>query len=212
MRRVALVPLLALVVVGCGGGPKVTQTRDVPPYTALDVNGGVDVAIVPGDTRDVVVTGGEEVIDRVRTVVEDGRLVVSIKDHGSVIGPDPFDDVRVEVAAAALETIRVQGSADLNLGRIDRDKLTILVQGGADIDASGTVGDLTLAIEGAGDADLAELEARTARVRVVGAGDAELNVSDELDVQVEGAGDVTYRGNPSVRQRVEGAGEVRPED
>ena len=212
MRRVALVPLLALVVVGCGGGPKVTQTRDVPPYTALDVNGGVDVAIVPGDTRDVVVTGGEEVIDRVRTVVEDGRLVVSIKDHGIVIGPDPFDDVRVEVAAAALETIRVQGSADLNLGRIDRDRLTILVQGGADIDASGTVGDLTLAIEGAGDADLAELEARTARVRVVGAGDAELNVSDELDVQVEGAGDVTYRGNPSVRQRVEGAGEVRPED
>ena len=212
MRRVALVPLLALVVVGCGGGPKVTQTRDVPPYTALDVNGGVDVAIVPGDTRDVVVTGGEEVIDRVRTVVEDGRLVVSIKDHGIVIGPDPFDDVRVEVAAAALATIRVQSSADLNLGRIDRDRLTILVQGGADIDASGTVGDLTLAIEGAGDADLAELEARTARVRVVGAGDAELNVSDELDVQVEGAGDVTYRGNPSVRQRVEGAGEVRPED
>ena len=212
MRLLVLLPLLMLVAAGCGGGPKVTQTRDVPPYTALDVNGGVDVAIVPGDTRDVVVTGGEEVIDRVRTVVEDGRLVVSIKDHGVVIGPDPFDDVRVEVAAAALETIRVQGSADLNLGRIDRDRLTILVQGGADIDASGTVGDLTLAIEGAGDADLAELEARTARVRVVGAGDAELNVSDELDVQVEGAGDVTYRGNPSVRQRVEGAGEVRPED
>jgi Putative auto-transporter adhesin, head GIN domain len=212
MRRLSLLALLALAVVGCGGGREVTQTRDVPPYTALDVNGGVDIAVVPGNTQDVVVTGGEEVIDRVRTVVEDGRLVVSIKDHGIVIGPDPFDDVRVEVAAAALETIRVQGSADLNLGRIDRDKLTILVQGGADIDASGTVDDLTLNIEGAGDADLGELETRTARVRVVGAGDAELNVSDELDVAVEGAGDVTYRGNPRVRQRVEGAGEVRPED
>jgi len=212
MRRLALLPLLGLVVAGCGGGPTVTQTRDVPPYTALDVNGGVDVAIVPGDTRDVVVTGGEDVIDRVRTVVEDARLGVSIKDHGIVIGPDPFDDVRVEVAAAALDTIRVQGSADLNLGRIDREKLTIVVQGGADIDASGTVGDLTLMIAGAGDADLGDLEARTARVEVQGAGDAELNVSDELDVSVEGAGDVTYRGNPRVRQRVEGAGEVRPED
>jgi hypothetical protein len=210
MRRLALLPLVVLALAGCGGGPTVTQTRDVPPYRALDVNGGVDVAVVPGDAEGVVVTGGEDVIDRVRTVVEGGRLTVSIKDHGIVIGADPFDDVRVEVAAAALDTIRVQGSADLDLGRIDRDTLTILVQGGADIDASGTVDDLTLQIEGAGDANLGELEARTARVTVEGAGDAELNVSDELDVVVQGAGDVTYRGNPSVRQRVEGAGEVRP--
>jgi Putative auto-transporter adhesin, head GIN domain len=212
MRLLALIPVLALVVAGCGGGPKVTQTRDVAPYSALDVDGGVNVDIIPGDTRDVVVTGGEEVIDRVRTVVEDGRLEVSIKDHGIVIGPDPFDDVRVEVAAGALDTIRVQGSGDLDLGRVDKDELTIVVQGGADIDASGTVGHLELLVNGAGDADLGELEARTARVQIEGAGDAELNVSDELDVSVEGAGDVSYRGNPSVRQRVEGAGEVRPED
>jgi hypothetical protein len=212
MRLLALIPLLALVVAGCGGGPKVTQTRDVASYSALDVDGGVNVDIIPGDTRDVVVTGGEEVIDRVRTVVEDGRLEVSIKDHGIVIGPDPFDDVRVEVAAGALDTIRVQGSGDLDLGRVDKDELTIVVQGGADIDASGTVGHLELVVNGAGDADLGELEARTARVQIEGAGDAQLNVSDELDVSVEGAGDVSYRGNPSVRQRVEGAGEVRPED
>jgi putative autotransporter adhesin-like protein len=212
MRLLALIPLLVLAVAGCGGGPKVTQSRDLPPYTALDVEGGVNIDVVPGDTQDVVVTGGEEVIDRVRTVVEEGRLHVSIKDHGIVIGPDPFDDVRIQVAAGALDTIRVQGAGDLDLGTIDRDKLTILVQGGADIDANGTVGALTLQIEGAGDADLGELQARTAKVRVEGAGDAELNVRDELDVAVEGAGDVTYHGNPSVRQRVEGAGEVRPAD
>jgi hypothetical protein len=59
MRLLALIPLLALVVAGCGGGPKVTQTRDVASYSALDVDGGVNVDIIPGDTRDVVVTGGE---------------------------------------------------------------------------------------------------------------------------------------------------------
>jgi hypothetical protein len=212
VRLLALIPLLVLVVAGCGGGPKVTQTRDVPPYSTLSVNGGVNVDIVPGNTRDVLVTAGEDVIDRVRTTVEDGRLEVSIKDHGIVIGPDPFDDVRVEVAAGALDTIRVQGAGDLDLGHVDKDRLTIVVQGGADIDANGTVDHLDLVINGAGDASLDELEARTAKVRIEGAGDADLNVSDELDVAVQGAGDVRYRGNPSVRQRVEGAGEVRPED
>jgi autonomous glycyl radical cofactor GrcA len=212
MRLVALIPLLALAVAGCGGGPKVTQTRDVPTYHELAVAGGVNVDIVPGETEEVVVTGGEDIIDRVRTVVEDGILRVSIKDRGVVIGPDPFDDVRVKVSAAALETIRVQGGADLNLGRIDRDTLTIEVQGGGDISASGTVSDLVVRIAGSGDADLRELEARTARIEVEGSGDVDVNVTDELDVSVQGSGDVTYRGNPRVRQRVEGSGEVRAED
>jgi hypothetical protein len=213
VRRLALLPLIALfVVAGCGGGPKVTQTRDVPSYHELGVAGGVNVDIVPGETQEVVVTGGKDIIDRVRTAVEDGILHISIKDHGIVIGSDPFDDVRVQVSAAALDTIRVQGGADLNLGRIDRDKLTIEVEGGGDIDASGTVDDLTVNIAGSGDADLGELEARAAKIAVEGSGDAEVNVRDELDVRVEGSGDVSYHGNPRVRQRVEGSGEVQPAD
>jgi len=212
MRRLALLAALGLVLVGCGGGPKVTQTRDVGPWTGIEVSGDVNVDVVPGDTREVVVTGGKDVLDRVHTDVEGDVLHIAIKDRGIVIGPDPFDGVRVRVSAAALSTIRVQGSGDLELGRIDTDELTIEVVGAADIQASGTVDTLTLNVEGAGDADLGELEARTARVVVQGAGDAELNVREELDVTVQGAGDVSYRGNPSVRQRVEGAGEVRPED
>jgi hypothetical protein len=212
VRRLALVAVLGLAIAGCGGGPKVTETRDVPPYTGLEVAGGVNLRVVPGSTREVVVTGGKEVIDRVKTTVEGGVLSVAIEDRGIVIGPDPFDDVRVQVSAAALDTIRVEGSGDLELGRIDADELTLDVEGSSDIEASGTVDRLRLSITGAGDADLGELRARTARVQVEGAGDAELNVTDELDVTVQGAGDVSYRGNPSVRQRVEGAGEVRPAD
>jgi hypothetical protein len=211
VKRLALLLPLVLLI-GCGGGPKVTQNRDVGAYTELQVAGDANVDIVPGDTSGVVVTGGKEVIDRVRTEVEDGVLDVSIKDHGIVIGKDPFDDVRVEVSAGALNTINVAGTSDLQLGELDKDSLTINIAGPSDIEASGTVDELTLNIEGPGDAYLGALGARTAHVNLVGAGDAELNVSDELDVSVEGSGDVTYRGNPSVRQRVEGSGEVRPED
>jgi hypothetical protein len=212
MRRLVVLASVAVVLAGCGGGPKVTEERDVGTWNGIEVDGGVNVDVVPGDSGKVVVTGGEEVIDRVRTQVTDGVLRVSIHDRGIVIGPDPFDDVRVQIPAGALDSIRVEGSGDLDLGRIETDDLTIAVEGAADIEASGTVDRLTATIQGAGDADLAELEARTARVVVQGAGDAELNVSEELDVTVQGAGDVSYRGNPSVRQRVEGSGEVRPED
>jgi Putative auto-transporter adhesin, head GIN domain len=211
MRRLALLLPLALLI-GCGGGPKVTQTRDVGTYTDLVVSSGINVDVGPGSSHEVVVSGGKDVIDRVLTEVRDGALRISIKDHGIVIGNDPFDDVHVRVPAAALDTIHVSGTGNVDLGRLERDTLTIDIEGTSDITAAGTVGALTLDISGTGDAELADLEARTARVSVEGAGDAEVSVRDQLDVDISGVGDVTYHGRPVIRQRVEGAGEVRQDD
>lgn len=210
MRLLLALLLVAILVAGCGGGTPTTQTRSVGSFDRLDVSGDINVDVVPGDSGDIEVTAGEKVIDRVVTDVSGGALHVHIRDRGIVIGPDPFDNVRVQVAAGSLDGIRVEGSSDLKLGRIDRDELSIEVNGSGDIEASGTVGNLIATIEGAGDAHLFDLEAKTATVTVQGAGDAELNVTDKLDVTVQGAGDIRYRGNPSVRQTVEGAGDIRP--
>jgi putative autotransporter adhesin-like protein len=211
MRRLALLLPVALLI-GCGGGPKVTETRDVGAYSDLAVSSGIDVDVVPGNGKSVEVTGGKDVIDRVRTTVNDGVLQIAIKDHGIVIGHDPFDDVRVTVPVGALDTVGVTGPGDVDLGRIDRDTLTVNVEGPSDVKAAGTVDALTVNLEGSGDANLADLQARTAEVNLTGAGDAEVSVSDELDVEIDGAGDVIYHGKPTIRQRVEGAGEVRQDD
>jgi hypothetical protein len=213
MRLLVLPALiLAIVVAGCGGGPRTTQTREVGSFDKLEVNSDIDVDVAPGDSGSVVVTAGENVIDHVVTESSGGVLHVDIRDHGIVIGDDPFKDVHVQVSADSLDGIRVQGSSDLRLGRIDRDELSIEVNGSGDIEASGTVGNLIATINGAGDAHLFDLEAKTATVTVQGAGDAELNVSDRLDATVQGAADIRYRGNPSVHQSVEGAGDISPAD
>ena len=95
---------------------------------------------------------------------------------------------------------------------IDGDpRLVLGVEGAGEIEASGSVGDLTATIKGAGDANLAGLRARTARITVQGAGDADLNVTEQLDVTVQGAGDVSYRGDPTVRSEIQGAGDISRE-
>jgi putative autotransporter adhesin-like protein len=207
-----VVVLSAVVLAGCGAGPQTSQTRSVGAFDRLAVNGDVDVEVGPAGSRDVVVSAGENVIDHVVTEASDGVLHVAIRDRGLVIGPDPYKHVSVTVPASVLRHIRVEGSSDLRLGRIDTDGLSIEVSGSGDVSASGTVGNLIATIDGAGDAHLFDLRARTATVSVQGAGDAELNVTDRLDVSVQGAGDVRYRGRPSVRQTVEGAGDIRPAD
>jgi putative autotransporter adhesin-like protein len=211
MRLLLPALLLALIVAGCGGGPSVSETRSVGPFQRIEVDGSMNVDVVPGDSTDVVVTAGEHVIDRVNTDSADGVLHVSIRDHGIVIGPDPYDDAHVQVSAGSPQGVRVVGSSDLKLGHVETDELSIEVDGSGDIEAAGTVGHLIATIQGSGNADLGDLQARTARVSVSGSGDAHVNASDRLDVTVQGSGDVSYRGQPRVSERVAGSGDVHPE-
>ena len=202
------VALLLVVLAGCGGGDRVIQTREVASYDRLEVN-GVDVKVVEGDGRHVRVYAGENVIDRVITESSGGLLEINVKDRGIVIGSDPLGDAQVEVTAAALEAIEVEGSGDVLLEDLDAQSLELDLQGAADLEATGNVDRLTASIQGAGDADLSELSVRTATVDAQGAADIELNVSDRLNVTVEGAGDVSYRGDPVVESEVQGAGDLR---
>ena len=206
MRRFA--PLLLLLMAGCGGGERTVETRQVAPYDRIEVSESMDVQVVPGDGREVRVAAGEHVIDRVVTESSGGVLKIDIRDRGIVIGPDPLNDVAVQVPASDLAAVVVEGSGDVTLEGLDQEAIELRVQGAGDVEASGTVDRLTAEIQGAGDARLSQLSARTARVVVQGAADAELNVSEELDVTVQGAADVSYTGNPRVRSDIEGAGDI----
>jgi putative autotransporter adhesin-like protein len=207
MRRFA--PLLLLLLAGCGGGERTVETRPVAAYDRIEVAESMDVQVVPGDGREVRVAAGEHVIDRVVTESSGGVLKIDIRDRGIVIGPDPLNDVSVQVPASELASVIVEGSGDVTLEGLDQEALELRVQGAGDVEASGTVDRLTASIQGAGDARLSQLRTRTAEVEVQGAADAELNVSEELDVSVQGAGDVSYAGNPEVRSNIEGAGDIR---
>jgi Putative auto-transporter adhesin, head GIN domain len=206
-----LAPLLVVIVLlaGCGGGDRITQTRDVAPFEELEVADSVDVEVVPGDGDQVEVYGGEDVLDRVETESNDGVLRIDIRDRGIVIGPDPLGDVRVRVAASALDAVTIGGSSDVDLGEVDLDELVLEVEGAADVEATGTADRLTATIQGAGDADLSDLAVRSATVVVQGAADAQLNVSDRLDVKIQGAADVRYSGDPEITQDIQGAGDIR---
>jgi Putative auto-transporter adhesin, head GIN domain len=206
--RLLPVALLLVVLAGCGGGDRIIETREVASFDRLEIN-DVDVKVVEGDGRHVRVYAGENVIDRVETESSGGVLEIDVRDRGIVIGSDPLGDAQVEVTAAALAGIEVEGSGDVLLEDLDSQELELDLQGAAELEAQGTVERLTATIQGAGDADLSELSVRTATVEAQGAADVALNVSERLDVSVQGAGDVTYRGDPVVESDIEGAGDLR---
>jgi Putative auto-transporter adhesin, head GIN domain len=211
VSRILFLIAVVIVVAGCGGGDRTTETRAVAPFDRLEIADSVDVQVVPRDGREVRVYGGEDVLDRVETESSAGVLRIDVRDRGIVIGPDPLGDVRVQVGTSALDAVEIAGSADVELGGLDLPQLELEIEGAGEVAASGTADQLAATIQGAGDAELSDLAVRTATVVVQGAGEAHLNVSERLDVKVQGAADVIYRGDPRVTEDIDGAGEVRRE-
>jgi putative autotransporter adhesin-like protein len=207
--RIALIlPIAAatLALTGCVGidaGRTTAQTRDVDAFTRLRAEDKVDVNLRVGESRRLRVLAGEKVIDDVRTEVRDGTLYVAYD------GPSIRNGrLLVEVAAPAVEAIDITGSSDVRVEGLAADAFDIRVSGAGDVKAAGRVQRLDVDINGAGDADLAELTAADAHVELSGAGDADVHATDRLDAEVRGAGDLVYRGDPSLRQDVSGPGEI----
>jgi hypothetical protein len=206
-RRVLLLSaaVAGLALAGCDfdgdDGPRTTQTRDVAAFTNIESSGSIDVRLRVGEPQRVEVRAGENVIDDVRTEVQDGTLQVEQDGEAD-------DEVVVEASVPELTAVEVSGSGDLDADGIDADAFELRSDGSADIALAGTAGRLTVELEGSGDADLADLAAREARVLVDGSGDAELRAEERLDVDLDGSGDVRYHGDPELTSQVDGSGDL----
>jgi hypothetical protein len=206
--RALLIPvaLVAVALTGCGlrdDGPRTTQKRDVATFTRIDNLGSVDVRLHVGTPQSVRVTAGEKVIDDVGTEVRDGTLEIAFDNDG--FGDS---DVVVEATVASLEGIEASGSGDIDADGIAADAFEVRSDGSADIEVDGSAGRVTVELNGSGSADLGDLDARDAIVRVGGSGDADVRAAQRLRVDVDGSGDVRYHGQPELSQQVDGSGDV----
>jgi hypothetical protein len=196
----------ALALAGCeigDDGPRTTQTRNVADFTRIDNRDSVDVRLHVGEPQRVRVRAGEKVIDDVRTEVRDGTLHLTF-DHDGFGG----GDVVVEASVPRLTGIEASGSGDIDADGIDADAFEVRSDGSADIGLEGAVGRLALDLDGSGDADLADLVAREARVFTGGSGDVQVRADERLEVDVDGSGDVRYHGDPALTQHVDGSGDL----
>ena len=212
LRFLLLVPaaIAALALAGCDlsdDGPRTSQTRDVAGFTRIDNHDSVDLRLHVGEPQRVHVRAGENVIDDVRTEVRDGTLHVTFDHDG--FGPS---DVVIEASVPRLAGIAASGSGDIDADGIESDAFEVRSDGSADIALEGTAGRLAVALDGSGDAGLAALAAREARVSVGGSGDADVRAVERLDVTIDGSGGVRYHGDPDVTKRVDGSGELSAAD
>ncbi|MEZ4318608.1 MAG: protein kinase [Myxococcota bacterium] len=120
-------------------------------------------------------------------------------------------NVTLAGASVSRLDVVVQQSADVDLGELDVEHLSVDLQGSGDLKARGAARELQVTAQGSGDASLEGLAVQTGIVHLLGSGDADVTVRRSLVARTENSGDIVYGGTPSdVDARALGSGQIRP--
>jgi hypothetical protein len=204
-----------------------TETREIDDASSVVLRGSGDMRIRLGDAPSLTVTGGENVLERLTTEVEDDRLVIDLERGPIVVGARDLD---FDITVTSLEAVLIAGSGDVTAEFGDADDVTLEIRGSGEIETddldattvrtsisgsgsivpSGTTGDLVVQVSGSGDVDASELRADSAQIVLSGSGEISVDASDSLDVTLSGSGTVRYAGRPEIRSSVSGSGELTP--
>jgi len=100
--------------------------------------------------------------------------------------------------------LRVNGSGNIDLN-LECARLKTGIAGMGNVDLKGKADALEVSITGSGNVNAFDCKAVRADIRIVGSGDASVQVTDTLKTSIIGAGNVVYKGEPK-NVTIDGAG------
>lgn len=214
---------------------RVEQTRsDVKNFVAVALSGSPTVHYSQANTFSVKVMASRRVIDRVKTIVERGVLIIYIDEKEKrFFRFDNHDDIDVFVSSPDLVGVSLSGNGDfLSESHVDTDKMEVSLKGSGDVSFNDIICDsISADLVGSGDMKFKKVEALMASWSIIGSGDmsvwqtkvkattASLIGSGDLKISfndcgvvrslLRGSGDVTLKGNiKSLDKRIVGSGDL----
>lgn len=191
-----------------GSGRIISESRTVnnPNFTEIRMEGSMDVLIKQGDSVKIVAKDFENILSYIETRVVGNALVITYRDHTWLTNTAG----EVTVTLPKLTNVELTGSGNIGtVGSFNFDDIGMLISGSGDFSFAGTAKNLNAKVSGSGDIRAYNLICDTAKVKISGSGDMQLNVLRQLDATISGSGDIVYKGTPSVNTSVTGSGRVR---
>jgi hypothetical protein len=185
----------------------VSEVREVGRFDAIEVSGSFDVEVQVGESREVVVHADDNLLDHVRTEVDDG--VLELRTKRSI---RPTRTILVRIGVPDLDAVSLGGSGDVDVRGVETRRFEVSLAGSGDIRVTGVADAAAVSLAGSGDVDLGRLSADRVEVSIAGSGDVAVRAADHLEVSIAGSGDVSYRGQPRVSVSRSGSGEVYARD
>jgi hypothetical protein len=190
-------------------GSLVTQNRGVDAFHSVELRGAATLDVLVGAQQSLVVEGGSRGLERLRTEVRNGRLV--IESRGNWLWNQGTTRLQVRITVPQLRALELNGAGSITINGLDGGALALVLSGAGALEGGGRVQTLTARVNGAGSIDLSRLQATDAEVAVNGTGSIDVNVTGRLDATVNGVGNIEYLGKPAqLNSSINGVGSIRP--
>lgn len=226
-------PVLLLTLTSCenyrcfeGSGEVRTETRYLENFNKVELDLGANVELVYDSnltSPKIIIKAREDVIERIRTYVEVGSLLV---DSRRCISSD--SPAEVTLYFNELNRFELNGAGDVNgvttisssyfklylngSGNLDVDlnviELETKISGSGNIEVTGEADSIIAKVSGSGNIKTSTVLTKNADVKISGSGNVRVYASEELKVKVSGSGNVYYKGEPEVDVKITGSGDV----
>ena len=215
MRKIPIILLAACVVlvVGChfpgirGNGHIKTEERAITAFANLDVGGAFEIEWQNGLPA-LRITTDENLLPYIENDVSDGTLHLRTREHVWAT-----HGIKIVISTPTRTGGRIRGAVKLTVKQLSGPSFALESKGASEVTLDGSVDRLLVDMTGASQLVADRLQAKTAEISTIGAGDADVAVTDTLKVVITGAGKVTYSGNPpTFKKQITGAGSIRHRD
>lgn len=211
-----------------GSGVVKTETRNVSEFHRIALGVPATVELHQGGPDGVSITGEDNVVPLVETVVDNGTLKIrwsgrrdysidTTRDITIVVNARTIDGLAI-AGAGRIHAVRLKtnafhaslaGSGGVSIDSLDADSASTSIDGSGELKAAGRADVLEASIAGSGSLSAAKLKTNRARITLAGSGDASVWATETLAARIAGSGEVKYYGTPQVSSTVAGSGAVR---
>lgn len=212
MKNASMI-LAALVLITSAVFAQKRETREVATFTKISFRTGGKLYLKQGSPQKVEIEGSSEALEKIKTKVEGGKLVIGPEDKWMNWNWSNDDKVTVYVTVSNIDALGVNGSGNL----IAQTKIT--TSGNIDLGVSGSgtltgefeAGDADCDVSGSGQIDIkGKFKSLTADVSGSGTVSVNGTISGKADFKISGSGKVEASGSAeSLNTDISGSGRVR---
>jgi hypothetical protein len=224
-----VIAVLSLMLPSCiflgpsvkGDGKVREETRNVDEFRGVRVTSGMNVHLIQGETRKVVVVADANLHELIETKVEDGILEVralaniwkaeekkvmvttpDITEISGTAGSNIYSDNKLIAGK-----IVIKGSAGSNL-HIDLDggNAEVSANSGSNINLKGSIKELIIRTSSGANIKAGDVQVTKCEAHASSGGNMWISVQNELDANASSGGNIFYIGTPPVFNRSSSSG------
>jgi hypothetical protein len=207
---------LGLFQAVAGSGTVKRELREVPDFTAVEVNSVVHATVRTSPKAPVVLEGDENLLPLITTEVRDDRLVVAVKNGVNI---KPTRPIKVDITTPVLARVAATGASEVDavaapaerfaivasgattvtVRQINSGAVTVEISGASRMTLVGKAKSVTLGVSGASHVKAESLTAESAVLDVSGASHVEIGATATIKGDISGASHLDVLGSPDVR-------------